>query len=185
MEKTCNKGHGLRKLALVKYLETEWNRYPDFCLSGASWPAWSQSAKSVCLGDVSSLEVGLGFELWVRLNDIHHRLWTALWNRCQNKQQHFHRGVFILHVNLGFVNVDSVWSAAHSQSSTLQYPFLVQPESGGTAQPCTTAEPCPPLSGNTHTYTQCCCICEEQWLHVVWTHNWTIAVKPTLTSTLI
>lgn len=57
--------------------------------------------------------------------------------------------VFILWLfTLGVVNADSVWSAAHSQSSTLQYPFLVQPQSSGTPQPRPAAEPCPPLSGN-------------------------------------
>lgn len=80
---------------------------------------------------------------------LHHRLCTVLRTYCQNKHHRFHFRVFKLwHFILGFVNVDSVWSAAHSQSSTIQYPFLVQPESCGTPQSCPTAEPCPPLSGN-------------------------------------
>lgn len=135
--------------------ETEENRSHEYCMSGASWPAWSQSAKSVCLLDLSSLEGRLGMSSgwdWM-IRQLHHRLWTAPWTYFQNKHHHFHLGVFILwHFILGFVNVDSVWSAAYSQSSTLQYPFLVQPESGGTPQPCPTAGPCPPFSGNTRTF---------------------------------
>lgn len=59
---------------------------------------------------------------------------------------------------LGSVNIDSVWSAAHSQSSALQYPFLVQPKSSGTPQPCPAAEPCPPLSGKPATFLVLLCM---------------------------
>lgn len=133
--------------------ETEENRRHEFCTNGASWPTQGQSAKLVCLVDMSSLEGRLGFELWVRLTwNLHHRLCTALWNYCQNKHHYVHLGEFLLRYLIwGFVCVDSVWSAAHSQPSTLQYPFLVQPESSGTTQPCPTSEPRPPLPGNAHT----------------------------------
>lgn len=72
---------------------------------------------------------------------------------CQNKHHHLFLSVFIpWHFIWGFVYVDSVWSAAHSQPSALQYPILVQPQSSGTPEPCPTAEPRAPLPGNSHLF---------------------------------
>lgn len=146
--------------------ETEENTCHEFCMSGASWPACSQSAKSDCLGDASLLEGRLAFELWVRLNDNSATDYEQLSGLVARINSSISIMVYLSYISFWvFVHVDSVWSAAHSQSSTLQYPFLVQPESSGTPQSCTTAEPCPAFSGNTQTHTLrhiwYCCICEK------------------------
>lgn len=105
--------------------------------------------ETVCQVGLRSLEGTLGFELWVRLSDTT----ASPLMCCQNKHHHLFLGVFIpWHFIWGFVYVDSVWSAAHSQPSALQYPILVQPQSSGTPEPCPTAEPRTPLPGNSHLF---------------------------------
>lgn len=153
------------KEAVVQFKEIEgridvmnwvWVELPD--LRG-------QSAKLVRPGGMSSLEGRLGFD-------------EQISNTCsQNKHQNISTVVYLFYISL-YVNVDSVRSAAHSELSALQYPFLVQPESSGTPQPCTAAEPWPPLSGNTHICNPTHLVFVYMWgaqrPHVLQTKEWPI-----------
>ena len=148
----------------IDVMNSVWMELPE--LHGVSLPS-----QSVRLVDVSSPEGRRGSELRVRLTRKLHRRSSALWNYRQNKQ-FVNLGEFILwYLMWGFVCADSVWSAAHTQSSALQYPFLVQPEPGGTPQPCSASEPRPPLPGKAHTVFSCCLSCII-WFFIQFVSSW-------------